>query len=145
MAEWLHDDFLCIANLVNDHAELTGVSRENHEVQRFVLAAFSCHSKHVSQIDYRKQFAAQSEHARRTDSFELIAIRTVDSNQLNEVHLADGIGGAIEPDYERRDDRKCQWDLDDQGRALPDNGLDVEGSTDLFDVGAHDIHTDAAP
>ena len=65
-------------------------------------------------------------------------------HQFQQADLRNRVTIAAAGDDQRRDDRQRQRNLDLDGRAAPELALNVDRAADLFDVGLHDVHADAA-
>jgi hypothetical protein len=59
--------------------------------------------------------------------------------------LRDGIAFRAAGHGQGGDNGQGERDLELERRAAADRAFDLDGAADLLDIGAHDVHADAAP
>jgi hypothetical protein len=74
-----------------------------------------------------------------------VAGRAAGADQLDHRRLRQSKPFTAAFDDQRRDDGQCQRNLDREVRAHPAAGRDFDHAADLLDIGADDVHADAAP
>src|SRR5260370_22195737 len=67
-----------------------------------------------------------------------------DANQFQHGELRKGEALACDLENQRGNDRKRQRNFDDKTRATPGDRRNVHSPTDLLDITAHDVHSDAS-
>ena len=108
------------------------------------LSASSSILSSAAQPEQRQQLVAQPQHRGVLDALDAMLRIVAHAHQLDHRQLRDreAIAGALHD--QRGDDRERQRNLDDEARALAEHRLHVDDAADLIDVGAHDVHADAA-
>ena len=111
-------------------------------LQRFL--ALPADPKQLVERDQRQQAIAQPQEGSAIDAFYLRLAARRGAHQFDDADLRDGKSLRRAFDNQRRDDRKGQRNLDRDRRALAECALQIDRAADLLDIGADDIHADAA-
>ena len=96
------------------------------------------------EVDQRQELVAQPQHGRVLDALDAMLGIAAHAHQLDHGELRDGEAVAAGLHDQRRDDGERQRNLDGEAGAPAEHRLDVDGAADLVDIGAHDVHADAA-
>ena len=96
------------------------------------------------EADERQQLVAQPQHRRVLDALDAMLRIAARAHQLDHGELRDGEALAGRLDQQRGDDGERERNLDDEAGAAAAHRFHVDGAADLVDVGAHDVHADAA-
>ena len=139
----LDHDFLGVEHAVDDDAEGLAADLGDHDVAGSGVAAV-VDAEQFGQPRQRHQLVAQAQHRRAVDAFDAVVAAAARAHQFDHRHLRDGEAVAAGLDDQRGDDRQRQRDLDGEAQALAGHRLDVDGAADLIDIGADDVHADAA-
>src|SRR6185503_8762439 len=141
----LHDDFFRMEDAVDDDTEpLAADLRHHDEAVLGIGGGAVVDLQELLQMDQRQQLVAQTQHRRVLDALDAVLRVGAGTDQLDHRELRDreAVTGGF--DDQRGDDRQRQRDLDGDGGAFAGHRLDVDGATDLVDIGAHHVHADAA-
>ena len=98
----------------------------------------------LSQIDQRQQLVAPPEHRRLMDRFDPVLAIARGPHQLHDADLRHGETFGAGLDNERRDDGQGKRNLDRKRQSLALDRFYLDRAANFLDVGAHDIHPDAA-
>ena len=115
-----------------------------------VLSAFSVRLapssilQELLEVNERKELVAQAQDRRVVDVLDAVLGVRLRAHELDhgELRNREAVLGAF--DDQGRDDGQGERDLDGEGRALARRRLEVDRAADRIDVGAHDVHADAA-
>ena len=139
----LDDDFLGVEDAVDDDAEDLAADLRDHD--ETVVGRAGAEAQRLLQMNKRQQFVAQPQHRRVLDPLDAVLAAGAGAHQLEHRELRDGEALAADLDDERRDDRQRQRNLDREGGADAEDGLEIDRTADLLDIGAHHVEADATP
>ena len=138
-------DFFRVEHLVDHDAEGIGPHLGDDDEDLVVGTYLSfAHFKEIEQRHQGQEAVAQSQEGRIVDHLDRVLRVGRCAYEFQHTDLRNGKALAAAFDDQRRNDRQRQRNLDCEGGAPAGHGLQLDGAADLFDVGAHHVHADAA-
>ena len=150
----LDDDFLGIEDAVHDDAQGGAADLGDDDVDRILrrIGRGRGQAQQVGQADQRQQLVPQAQHRCVVDAFhhrlgalaiDAAVLRGAGAHQFDDADLRHGEAFATGFDDQGRHNGQGQRDFDGEGGALTLGGFQIDGATNLFDVGFHHIHAHA--
>src|SRR5262245_34374679 len=141
----LHHDLLGMEDAIDHDTEgLAADLRDDDEAALGVGVAGLFDPEQALEMNERQQLIAQPQHWSVLDALDAMFGLAAHAHQLEYGELRNGETITAGFDDEGRDDGKCQRDLDGERAATPTHRFHVDDAADLVDIGAHDVHADAA-
>ena len=144
----LHHDFLGAEHAIDQHAEQPRADLDDHDGKNAVRPAAQASAarprdQQLGQVQQRQQLVAQAQHRRVVDQLDLMAGGVAGADQLDDAVLRDGEAVPAASTIRAAMIASVSGIL--MVKVVPAAEVDlVDGAADRLDIGAHDVHADAA-